>query len=158
MNEMEFRSLVKDERVKYVNDCLKTNNKLKEIALNIGIPYSSMTSLLNKEGYHYSRQQKQYIPVECYEDNEGECKDSDVLSYIIENEAIIRRIIEFHKSASLIISPNVYEKEAKFITKNFKINETILNEFQSLMSEKYPQYRLQDAISQAILDFIYRYK
>lgn len=157
MNEVEFRSLVADERVKYVNDCLMKNMKLKEVAINLGIAYSSMTSLLNKDGYHYSRQQKQYVALESI-DNKEEHHDYDVLSYIEENEATLRKIIEFYKTASLIISPKVYDNGAKFVTKNFKINTVILNEFQTLMSEKYPQYRLQDAISQAILDFIEKYK
>ncbi|WP_102694001.1 hypothetical protein [Rummeliibacillus pycnus] len=157
MNEVEFRSLVAEERVKYVNDYLMKNMKLKEVAINLGIAYSSMTSLLNKDGYRYSRQQKQYVPLEG-NDNKGEHKEEDVLLYIKENEATLRRIIEFYNSASLIISPKVYDNGAKFVTKNFKINTAILNEFQTLMSEKYPQYRLQDAISQAILDFIGRYK
>ncbi|MCM3317324.1 hypothetical protein M3603_11775 [Rummeliibacillus stabekisii] len=157
MNEIDFRGLVAEERVEYVNDCLKKNMILKEVALKIGIAYSSMTTLLNKDGYHYSRQHKQYIPVS-FENKGGEHKDNDVITYIINNEAIIRRIIEFHKMASLIISPKVYDNSVNFVTKNFKINETILYDFQTLMSEKYPQYRLQDAISQAILDFIERYK
>lgn len=157
LNEVNFRNLKDTERVAYVNQCLEANIKLKDIALKIGIPYSSMTTLLNKDGYTYSRKQKQYVPSKA-EVIDSIKDDTTLLDFLAENEEVLRRIIGYYSSSTLIINPIVFDGDANFVLKNFKINENLLKEFQDLMKNQYPQYRLQDALSQALLDFLEKYR
>ena len=75
-----------------------------------------------------------------------------------ENGDIFENIVEDYKSQDLLINSRVYQSGELYVTKSYKINAAVYTEFQQMMIEKYPHYRIQDAIGQALLEFVAKYK
>lgn len=158
MNEVRFKNLSSIEQLKWVNQRLQeTGNKVEEIAKEIGISSSSVSTLMKESGCRYSRAKKQYIPLE--ETTHFQKDDQqEFMMYLLTNADVIKKVIEESNSRQLVFDSSIYETDNPFISKTMKIKKGILEEFQQLLKEKFPQFRTQDVLTQAIIDFIKKYK
>lgn len=161
MNEIIFRGLTPKERAEWINKrLLESNCRLVDIATEIGIPSSSLSKLMISEGYEFSRKLKQYMVKEepTLSRKGNQPVKEMIFDYLSLNAEDLIEMIDFHKNKVLVISPAVYQVKSKdYVNKSFKINGEIYHKFQALLSEKYPHYRIQDAVAQALLDFTNRY-
>lgn len=158
MNEVKFRNLSSTEQLQWVNHRLQeTGNKVDDIAKEIGISSSSISSLMKKSGYSYSRVKKQYIPME---EKEHILKDDsqEFMEYLLANAGVIKKIVEESNSKQIIFDSSIFQTDSPFTSKTVKIKNSTLEEFQQLLKEKFPQFRTQDVLTQAIIDFIKKYK
>ncbi|WP_394120449.1 hypothetical protein [Planococcus donghaensis] len=157
MNEIKFRKLSSEEQVTWVNQRLQdTGNKVEEVAKEIGISSSSISSLMKEAGCRYSRAMKQYIPVKEVQQSK-KANQEEFLNYLVENADIIHKIINESSSKQLIFDSSIYHTEDSFMSKTVKIKTNTFNEFQTLLKDKFPQFRFQDMLTQAIIDFIKKY-
>ncbi|WP_431808733.1 hypothetical protein [Lysinibacillus sphaericus] len=158
MTDVQFRNLNSEEQVSLVNQRLiEGSGRIADVATEIGVPASSLSNLLTKAGYAYSRKLKQYV-IKADKERQVEEEPTKLLEYLIKNEDILRRVIEDYKGATLVLNPIVYKPNVEQVTKSFKLNIEVYNEFHQLLANKYPHYRIQDAIAQALLDFVENYK
>ena len=109
---------------------------------------------MKEDGFEFSRKSKQYERKRV-EQEDGKI---DIVDFLKEHEGILRNIVEHYKPQDLLISSKVYQAGELYVTKSYKINAAVYTEFQQMMIEKYPHYRIQDAIGQALVEFVTKYK
>ena len=157
MNEIKFRKLSSEEQVRWVNQRLQdTGNKVEEVAKEIGISSSSLSSLMKEGGCRFSRAMKQYVSIEEVQQNK-KANQQDFLNYLLDNADVIQKIIEESSSKQLIFDASIYQTDDTFMSKTVKIKTNTYNEFQTLLKDKFPHFRYQDMLTQAIIDFIKKY-
>lgn len=161
MDKDSFFTMTPERRVQEVNRLLQ-KYELKEIAALIGIPYSTFTKEMRKGDYFYHQSDRKYYRFIRDEDEKsikGKYGDSEVLSFIQENFDTLKSLIQNYQSSSfLLLDERVYRSNANFVNKSIKMNSEIYEEFSKFCEDNYPQYRLQDLIAQALIDFINKYK
>ncbi|MDE0582031.1 hypothetical protein ON064_03095 [Planococcus sp. A6] len=158
MNEIKFRKLSSEEQVLWVNQRLQdTGNKVEEVAKEISISSSSLSSLMKEGGCRYSRAKKQYVSIEVSQQSK-KANQEEFLNYLVENAGIIHKIIDESSSKQLVFDSSIYQTDDTFTSKTVKIKTNTLDEFQTLLKDKYPQFRFQDMLTQAIIDFTKKYK
>ncbi|MCR6112640.1 hypothetical protein HXA35_20085 [Bacillus sp. A301a_S52] len=157
MNREEFITLSPERRVEEVNHLLKKHT-LREIAATLNFAYSTFTTEIRNNGeYQYNKKSKQYVKANVVGDKKE--VNSETITFIDENKVILQRLIEMYQSNNLLLlDERVYSKNAKFENKSIKMNKDIYKEFSLFCDTHYNHLKLQDLISQAILDFTERYK
>lgn len=157
MNEIKFRKMSSEEQVTWINQRLQdTGNKVEEVAKEIGISSSSLSSLMKEGGCRYSRAMKQYIPIAEVQQSK-KANEEEFLSFLIDNAGVIHKIIDENSSKQLTFDSSIYQTGDTFTSRTVKIKTNTFNEFQTLLKDKYPQFRFQDMLTQAIIDFIKKY-
>lgn len=158
INEVKFRNLSSTEQLHLVNQRLQdTGCKVEELAKEIGVSSSSISSLMKKSGCRYSRAKKQYIPIEETKlTTKGESQE--FMDYLLANADVIKKVIDESSSRQIIFDSSIFQTDSPFTSKTVKIKNSTLEEFQQLLKEKFPQFRTQDVLTQAIIDFIKKYK
>jgi IS30 family transposase len=157
LNREEFITLSPERRVEEVNHLLKKHT-LREIAATLNFAYSTFTTEIRNNGeYQYNKKSKQYVKANVVGDKKE--VNSETITFIDENKVILQRLIEMYQSNNLLLlDERVYSKNAKFENKSIKMNKDIYKEFSLFCDTHYNHLKLQDLISQAILDFTERYK
>ncbi|MBM7578245.1 hypothetical protein [Jeotgalibacillus terrae] len=158
INEVQFRNLTTNERVNYFNEELKHSGKtVDEAAKELGLSSSTVSLLMRKDGYRYCRMTKQYIQQE-EKNTSSRTTQEEFLKYLFENEEILRKVIGTTATKRMIVDESIYYQNDSFVSKTLKIKGNTFKEFQTLLKDKYPQYRMQDMLTQALIDFIHKYK
>lgn len=158
MKEVTFRNLSKTEQLRWINQRLQdTGSKVEELAKEIGISSSSLSFLMKESGCRYSRAKKQYLPI-IETNNPAKTEQQEFTEYLLTNAEVIRKIIDESSSKRLIFDSSIYQTNNPFTSKTVKIKKDTLDEFQRLLKEQFPQFRTQDVLTQAIIDFINKYK
>lgn len=161
MNIDSFTSLSAKQRVNIVNNLLKKEGfRLQEVAKEIGMKYSSFTKLMQEDDYVYIKRDNQYykfIRDEKMIINNSEKKNNEI-AYIKENFSTLRELIERRKDNNdLLLDKRIYHSTSKHVTKNFRISDEIYKQFTEICNEQYPHLKIQDIVSQLLLDFIDRH-
>ncbi|MGK7379597.1 hypothetical protein ACSFXN_17415 [Planococcus sp. 1R117A] len=98
------------------------------------------------------------------EEKEHNSKDDsqEFMDYLLANAEVIKKVIEEvieeSNSRQIIFDSSIFQTDSPFTSKTVKIKNSTLEEFQQLLKEKFPQFRTQDVLTQAIIDFIKKYK
>lgn len=158
MNEVKFRNLPSNERISWINQRLNdSGKKVIDISKEIGISSSSVSSLMKEDGCRFSRSLKQYIPLE-EKSSDKSINQQEFIGYLLTNADVIQKLIDESSSKQLIFDASIYQIDDKFMSKTVKIKANTLNEFQRLAKDKFPQFRFQDILTQALIDFTKKYK
>ena len=112
---------------------------------------------MKEGGCRYSRAMKQYIPIAEVQQSK-KANEEEFLSFLIDNAGVIHKIIDENSSKQLTFDSSIYQTGDTFTSKTVKIKTNTFNEFQTLLKDKSPQFRFQDMLTQAIIDFIKKYK
>ncbi|QDP39363.1 hypothetical protein [Radiobacillus deserti] len=157
MDREKFLALVPARKIEEVNDMLKRST-LKEIANMLGYAYSTFTTEMRNGGeYQYNKKNKQYVRVESMGIDSKE--EGEVSVFIKENMESLKHLIERYKSNQLLLlDGRIYSNRAKFESKTIKMNEEVYETFSNFCKENYPQFKTQDLIAQALLDFTRKYR
>src|SRR5699024_10599940 len=139
------------------NLLIRAGFRLKAVATEIGMKYSRFTKLMQEDDYGYIKRDNQY-----YKSIRDDHKmlhnvetDIDELAYIKENLSTIKELIELRKDNSdLLLDKRIYHSSSKHVTKNFRISDEIYKQFTRICNEQYPHLKIQDIVSQLLLDFI----
>lgn len=160
MNEVKFRNFSATDKVGWLNLRLQETGKtVEEVAKEIGIPSSSISSLMKEAGHQYSRSAKQYLPKEQSSNVKSKkVNEQEFIEYLLMNREALQNIIEDSTSKQLIFDDSIYRTDDTFMSKSVKVKTNTLNEFQQLLKDKFPQFRFQDMLTQALIDFIKKYK
>lgn len=152
----EYLSLDIDDQLKWLNK-QRATKKLKIIEAELGAKAYVIEKPIKHAGYKYDNNLKRYV----LQQVNRVPQDSDALEYIEQHFATIKSLVqqldgsEYSKVMmidKLILNNRVYK------SKGLKVQEDVYMRFVELYKQQYQQYKLQDIISQALLEFCQRYK
>lgn len=158
MNKEEFYAIDPDERVEHINKLL-LNRSINDVAEEIGISPSTFSKEMTTGDYVYIKRENQYYKfVRDKHTVKPTVSSNPAISFIEMNLETLRKIVSlYQEQVPLILDERVYNKNAEFINKNFRLNSTIYEELNHFWETDYPSYRLQDIISQAFIEFTQKY-
>lgn len=159
MNKDQFLALDCKQRVEFVNDLLKNNHDLQQVADKIGINYSTFTKLMTQGDYIFVKRDGQYFRFIHDGDTISPIDNSagDFTAYLNENMNVLKQIIEKHKANNdFTIDKKIFS--SKLSTKTFRMSEEIYQEFVRTCEAEFKHLRIQDIIAQLLLDFTDKYK
>ena len=81
-------------------------------------------------------------------------KEKEALALLQDNMGFFKNLITSPQSSPLTLDPHIYAKDTTLASKSFKINDTIYSDFTRFCEENYSYLKLQDLLSQALLEFI----
>lgn len=152
----EFLSLDIEEQLKWLNKQRGTK-KLKVIEVELGAKAYVIEKPIKSAGYKYDNNLKRYV---LQQGNNGQ-HENETLNYLEKHLATIKSLVQKEESVDmsneltidkLILSNRVYK------SKGLKVQEDVYAQFVELYKQHYQQYKLQDIISQALLEFCQRYE
>lgn len=179
MDRNTFLSLNIDNQINYINNELKKGLKVIDIRENLNVGEKELQRLVKSGEYKYNAKTKNYIKVteivNGYNDNQNvvSYKNSDIVVPNVEYEKLIKAIKDIQSMNDKLdevyswyeLQNNVVEKvELRIdsnnndtVTRSFKIYEDIYKEFIELC-DKHNTFKKQDILSQAIKEFVNKYK
>jgi hypothetical protein len=159
MNKEEFYAIDPDERVEHINKMLQ-NQSINDVAKEIGISPSTFCKEMTTGDYVYIKRENQYYKfVRDMNSIKLTVTSDTTIAFIEKNINTLRKIVSlYQEQVPLILDEKVYNKNAEFINKNFRLNSAIYEELNRFWESDYPSYRLQDLIGQAFLEFIQKYR
>lgn len=159
MNKEEFNAIDPDERIEHINKMLQ-NRSINEVAEEIGISPSRFCKEMTTGDYVYIKRENKYYKFVRDKNSVKPTVSTDTANAFIEmNLNTLRKIVSLYQyQVPLILDEKVYNKNAEFINKNFRLNSAIYEELNRFWESDYPSYRLQDLIGQAFLEFIQKYR
>jgi hypothetical protein len=160
MNKDDFYAMEPHVRVGYINKMLQTRG-LEEVAKEIGMSPSSFSREMQNGDFVFIKRENQYYKFVRNNNiaiGNGNSQVDETLNLINNNLDTIKRIISLFKDKTpLVLDEKVYSKQAKYTNNNIKMNDLIYKEFVNFCDERYPVYRRQDLVAQALLELMNKY-
>ena len=177
MDRIEFDKLDVLNQISYINKELTINKTLTNICKSIGIGRSTIRDRFKSNGYEFNKDSKQYESiVEIIEKDipkfkssnkvvETEKSNKQVLEEIILNYSEMNnKLNEMYDWYKLQSSEKVVEDkmliiddfEGKVVTRSYKLYEPIQKEFAEFCKRN--KFKVQDLLSQALTEFLNKYK
>lgn len=183
MRRIDFDKLEKIDQMEYINKELTKNNTLTSICKNIPICRSTISDRFKKIGYEYNKITNQYesiveiVEAESVENVEIEpiiqqssnkvvAADNEILANIINNyEDNLSKLNEMYRWYELQINNNVVDTkkliiedfEGEIVVRSYKLYESIQKDFTEFCKRN-NKYKVQDILSQALKEFLDKYK
>lgn len=179
MDRNKFLNMDIDSKINYINTELNKGLKVIDIRENLNVGEKELQRIVKNGGYKYNSKIKNYIKVteivSGYNNNQSvvSYKSSDVVVSNSEYEKLINAINDIQSMNDKLDEVyNWYELQNKVIekvelridpnnndtvTRSFKVYENVYKDFLEL-SKKHSTYKVQDLISQAIKEFVDKYK
>lgn len=183
MRRIDFDKLEEIDQMKYINKELLEGNTLTSICENIPVSRSAIRNRFRKIGYEYNKLNNQYesiveiVESESVENVEIEPitqqsskkvvrADNEILINIINNyEDNLSKLNEMYKWYELQINNNVVDAKKliisdfddKIVVRSYKLYESIQKDFTEFCRRN-NKYKVQDILSQALKEFLDKYK
>lgn len=159
MNKDKFLALNSKQRVAYVNDLLRNNHDLQQVADKIGINYSTFTKKMIEDDVIYVKRENQYYKFVRDENAISSVENSadELTAFLSENLDTLKSIIDKHKrNDDFTIDKKIFA--SKLSTKTFRMPEELYQQFVSTCEKEFPHLKIQDIIAQLLSDFTDKYK
>lgn len=159
MDKKNFLALDCKQRVEVVNDLLKNNHDLQQVADKIGINYSTFTKVMQEDDFVYIKRENQYYKFVRNENAISSANNfaDDLTAFLNENKDILKKIIEKHKDNNdFTIDKKIFA--SKLSTKTFRMPEELYQHFVHTCEREFPYLKIQDIIAQLLLNFTDKYK
>lgn len=159
MNKEKFLALDCKQRVEVVNDLLKNNHDLQQVADKIGINYSTFTKVMQEDDFVYIKRLNQYYKFLRVENAVLSIDNSadDLTAFLNENKDVLKQIIEKHKASNdFTIDKKIFA--SKLSSKTFRMPEELYQQFVLTCEREFPHLKIQDIIAQLLLEFSDKYK
>ena len=179
MDRNTFLNMNIDSKINYINNELNKGLKVIEIRESLNVGEKELQKIIKSGGYKYNSKIKNYIKiteiVNGYNNNQSVVgyKSSDIVVSNSEYEKLINTINDIQSMNDKLNEVyNWYELQNKVVekielridpnnndtvTRSFKVYEDVYKDFLKL-SKKHSTYKIQDLISQAIKEFVDKYK
>lgn len=171
MNKDEFNKLSVTEQVNEINKLIKEFGSATKAIQFLGYNESTLRKRFKKNGYEMNNNKTAYISIDNKSEtnvmNEDKTKtDNNSETNVSENKEIIEMLKwyksvkdknEIIESETKVIKINTGELEEQAITRGIKIYPTIFNKFKNFCTNN-KEYKMQDLISMALLEYINRYE
>ncbi|KOP78156.1 hypothetical protein AMS59_13750 [Lysinibacillus sp. FJAT-14745] len=156
MKGFEYRKLSVEDQVNWLNEELQ-KQELKKIAAELGMSTSTLTNGIRAAGYKFDRAAKQYVIATLNSINE----DKQLMAYLHEHFAELQMLIEmqrFEVNQDVKLDKRIGSMNAKYVAKSIKVQDNIYEEFEELYKTKFHQWKMQDVMTQMMLEFVEKYK
>ncbi|MDS6330266.1 hypothetical protein REJ83_018345 [Clostridioides difficile] len=179
MDRNTFDSLSSQDQINYINNQLLQGHTITNICKIIGIGRTTIRDRFKKVGYEYNQKTKIYesiveiISTENIKKQDSSNKvvvaDADnhlglknILSNFNEMDIKLNEVYSWYKSqsSSKVVEADklkINDFEGDTVTRSYKIYEDVQKEFVAFC-EANKKYKVQDIISQALFEFIEKYK
>ncbi|MDX5760297.1 hypothetical protein SIK68_18945 [Clostridioides difficile] len=181
MDIQTFDNLSIPQQIEYINKQLLNNNTLTNICKNIGIGRTTIRDRFKRFGYEFDPKQKLYISiieivklessskvVEGDTSNDNTLVDAtniDVNNILSKFNDMNNKLSEVYRgyesqSRNKVVGADklkINDFKGNTVTRSYKVYEDIQKEFVAFC-EANKKYRVQDIISQALKDFMDKYK
>jgi hypothetical protein len=161
MNTKEFLEMDYDTRVKKVNELLKKydDDSLRKVSEFLGLSYSTFCKEMSKGDYVYIKRANQYFKFLREDSPQKQPLDyNKELEFLRNNIEHLAILINGNKNCELRLDSRIYTSDSSLVNKNLKINNAIYIEFINLCEKEFNYLKIQDLISQALVEFTYKYK
>lgn len=171
MNKDKFLELNIKDKIEFINSKRREGLSSKEIREGLQISEKKLQKIIKEGNYVYSQKDKQYIlaeensDVKNYKSNEVVVSNNEyiklmnVLNNIDDMNSKIEEMYKWYTMQTNMIE-NVDLKIDKFedtiVTRSYKIYNEIQKEFAEYCKSQ--PYKTQDIISQALKEFLQKYK
>lgn len=158
MNKDKFLALDCNQRVAFVNDLLKNNHDLQQVADKIGINYSTFTKVMQEDDYVYIKRENQYYKFVRNVNTISSVDNSadELTAFINENLDVLKKLIEKYKrNDDFTIDKKIFA--SKLSTKTFRMPEELYQQFVRTCEKEFPHLKIQDIIAQLLLNFSNNY-
>lgn len=171
MQKKDFNKLLIEQQVEYINSQFSNGNiTLTDICKQMGIARSTVSGRFKSKGYVLNQNQDKFIMKNQYKSNvlyynynnnslgNNELLNCDVqLKELIELLPKIKKIVKRFddEKNKIIIETDKFQGNPK--NRTVMVYENVLNEYIKFC-DKHKELKRQDMISQALLDFINKYK
>lgn len=167
MNREAFHLLEVDEQVRTFNNLL-VDSSIRKVCGELGIGKTTIRNRFRKSGYIYARDKNQYIR----EEKESKSNDNltepesninitkemyDHLTELIEMKEKMREMIEDRGDALENKELMIQSFDGELKVKSVKVYGEVLENFHEFM-ENHRELKQQDVISQALWEFLQKYK
>lgn len=156
VNGLEYRKLPVEEQVNWLNEELQ-KQELKKVAAELGMSTSTLTNGIRAAGFKFDRAAKQYVIATLNSINE----DKQLMVYLHEHFAELQMLVEmqcFEVNQDVKLDKRIGSIGAKYVAKSVKVQDNIYEEFEELYKTKFHQWKMQDVMTQMMLEFIEKYK
>ncbi|MCC0785150.1 hypothetical protein IR152_19400 [Clostridioides sp. ES-S-0108-01] len=182
MDRYTFDNLHINEQIQYINNKLLEGNTLTNTCKDIGIGRTTIRNRFKQHGYEFNQAKKLYISIVEVVELESSSKvvmqessnkvvgaDTnninnlrDILYNFNEMNTKLNEVYSWYESQSSnkVVGANklnIDDFKGNIVTRSYKVYEDIQKEF-VIFCEANKKYRVQDIISQALKDFMDKYK
>lgn len=152
----EYLDLDIEDQLKFLNK-QRATKLMKVIAEELGAKAYVIEKPIKSAGYKYDHDKKKYVLQEVNQSQQ----ENDVMQYFEQHfttlKSLVQQVEDIGYSNTMIID-GVILKNRVYKSKGLKVQEDVYTRFVELYRQQYQQYKLQDIISQALLEFCQRYE
>lgn len=157
MKKLDFFTISTDERLEYINSLLGKYEKdnLKNVSEEIKIDYNLLCREMSKDDLVYIKRDRKYYKI-LKDDTALTSPISNYnkeLQFLRDNFDTLKGLLTYNLKP-FTLDKRVYSSTEKTINKNIKVNQDIYDDFISICSQQFSYLKIQDIISQCLLNFI----
>lgn len=162
MNKSSFTKLTPKQRVEYVNQLLlkEETGELTLAAEHLGFKSSTFGKLMREGDYFYLKAENRYYKFLRDENmiHQEQTNMVDEIAFIKEHFSTIEKLVSGHfneeQKPEFRLDRRVIRPKGNMVAKNIRLPEEIYEEFLLVCNDVLPYLRLQDIISQLLVQFI----
>ncbi|TDY38979.1 hypothetical protein C7445_1284 [Alicyclobacillus sacchari] len=154
--QRQFLSLTSAEKLEQINNALKVK-PLKEAVLEVtGCSVTWLREHMESLGYRYNRQLSQYVPDDGVKSQKTDQEElQGLLDLLAVKDQLLAMVGQLQPSMGFDFR-DLYQHGA-VVTRSLKTYSGIMEQFDAVCDRCYPQYRKQDLIGFALLEFVRKY-
>lgn len=141
-----------------INNILEINKAIKEYGSLSKVPEEikmfsdrEVKRKAEKLGYHYDSKEKAFVKIEV-----PNMSQAEIIKRLLELEGKVAKIGKAEKSHNELKIDKKYTTDS--ITRSFNVSKGALDKFNKLAESKYAQFRKQDLLTMALLEFVESHK
>ncbi|MFJ7371403.1 hypothetical protein ACIQVU_18550 [Lysinibacillus sp. NPDC098008] len=156
MSIEDYLNLEIEEQVRWLNK-QRAMKQLKVIAEEMGVGAYVLEKPIKSAGYKYDSNRKRYV----LQRQELDEIQQDTLQFLEDNLDILKGLIlqagQSEDEQRLVIDPLLLANRT-YKPISLRIQEDVYKRFSELFQRQYQHYKMQDIVSQALLEFCERYE
>lgn len=163
LNKADFNKLGLKDQIDFVNIELEKKS-LTKISEEIKVSRKTLRNRFDKFGYVYDKQSNKYIIKSNRNDEEDSNNTNNTFVLFDKIESLERRIKgledKINKSETELIELkeiNIKSLEGETVSRCYRLNKEVQNEFSSFC-KKNSNYKVQDILGSALVEFMEKYK
>lgn len=156
MSIVDYLNLEIEEQVKWLNK-RRATKRLKVIAQEMGVGAYVLEKPIKSAGYKYDSNRRRYV----LQEQERDGIRQDALQFLEDNLEVLKDLIlrtaQSKEECRFVIDPLLLANRT-YKPISLRIQEDVYKRFSELFQRQYQHYKMQDIVSQALLEFCERYE
>lgn len=155
--QRQFVNLSTEEKVSRVNEALQSED-LKHVAMELtGCSVTWLRGHMETLGYRYNRSLGQYFKTDPVKPQKANREAFEEAQELLAVKDQLLALVGARSQSLNINFQDLYQR-GEVTTRSFRTYSGVLEAFDAVCDTDYPQYRKQDLLGVALLDFVRRYR